>query len=154
MSVEVSSDITSRIMRDEDGDDEYETQVALLSAGTTDLMPGDKIEFADLTITFSVATGKHAYYVIKYNGNYYSDQNTPISAASGVLQVDDGDTVSFAGAADIIVPENTGNASQGQTYTNANIAVLGAVEVRMVQTENISQTEAYTFLITDANWAA
>ena len=156
MSVTLSQVGNSQVLRDDDGDGTYETTlVADLANGTSDLMPGDKITFCDIQIDLSVAAGEDAYYVLVYGGEYYSAKGTKITAASGLKKVSE--VTGFAsnaaqliweGAEDIIVPgAGTANSAQGTQYSAGEIA-LGAFAVRMVQTENISQVDAYTYLTT------
>ena len=152
MSVTVTPGAAANILRDGNGDGTYETTVAPYSAGTEDLMPGDKIEGSSISIAFKVEGENEAYYVVKSGDKYYSAQGTEITAATGVLKVKEGDTLEFKVDAVVVPGEATGNDQQGQAY-DASALNLGGVEVRMIQTENISQADAYAYLTTDSNWA-
>ena len=148
MSLTFSEVGNSEILR-KNGSGEY-VKYADLDDGTDDLMPGDKITFADVLITFAVDSTNTAYYVIKYDNKYWSSQGVEITAASGLLTCANGDTVLFESVADIVIPgEGTLNTAQGTEYTTG-VAVFGAFEVRMMQTENITQEAAYAYLVT--NW--
>ena len=157
VSLAKANGLNSRILRDEDGDGTYEvTLVSDLHSGTTDLMPGDKIDFCDVVISFTVNANEDAWYIIKYNNKYYSAQGVEIEDADDLKKVSEiagfasnAASLTYQGAADIVVPgAGTANSAQGTEYTNASIAALGAIEVRMVQTENLSQSAAYTYLTT------
>ena len=156
MTLTLSQVGSSQVLRDEDGDGNFETTlVADLKNGTSDLMPGDKITYCDVSIAFAVAAGEDAWYIIKYDNKYYSAQGTEITAATGLKKVSEitgfasnAASLTWQGAEDITVPGlNTKNNAQGTAYDAAEIA-LGAIEVRMVQTENLSQANAYTYLTT------
>ena len=148
----VSTGADARILRDADGDGTHELEVAKYSAGTSDLMPGDKVEGSSITISFAVNGSNEAYYVVKTGGKYYSAQGTEITAATGVLKVKAGDELVFEVEGFQIPGEGTENSAQGTKYEAAS-ANLGSVEVRMIQTENISQADAHAYLTDDANWA-
>lgn len=143
MNIAIDATAESHIERDEDGDNTYEVTSGIAA---TDLMPGDKIVGGDVTVTFTVANGEDAWYIVKVGEKWYSADGVEVTEATGLKKVSQisGETNKLTfGGVDVTVPDTTDNTQQGKPYSYAG---LGAMEIRMIQTENISQTEAYNAL--------
>lgn len=117
-------------------------------ADHADIMPGDVIRGGSLSVSFT-AKGEGAYIVYRIaDGSWKLLDGTDATAENLVAYKDTIKALELSVADLELTGDNYDNTYQGTDIDVSSIS-LGAVEVRMIQVENIDETTAYAKLTAD-----
>lgn len=116
----------------------------------TDIMPGDVIKGGSLVATFTLPTGKTAYAIYKEGaGEWKNASDKSDASTTNLTTVANAETLTFEVSDLVLTGANYDNSKQG-TGIDVSQFTIGALTIRMIQSENLTAEAAYQLLIADS----